>query len=503
MREYSVKKMTITIFVFTIGTMFLGFYFFRTIGKNNLENYKRFVEINKKANKLTFLIDDCDLLINRYFNTNNALSYIQYVEKVNEINSKLKDLYEFSNKEKEVIEYLQKSENTGHYQEVLYYLRMVKNMNDYQLELVKQINNNYNKKVDLNNQLEYLRRYFNKMDANAKLLTQAYFDFTGIIFDGYYEDNEKLGNDVSSIVFFLSSIGLILIIAYLYGFSKVINEFEKMSQALSNHKWDVKDIKKGRYREFNEISEVFNHMKKAIINYIDEIQKNSKIEIQLKNEKIIRVEKEKLLNETKLLAFQEKMNPHFLFNTLNLIGSSAIHSDIELATELIEAISEILRYNLEFDQKRVELQREIYILEKYIFIQNSRWQNRIEFSILNEIEDNTCKIPPMLIQPLIENAIIHGMKNIVDNGIINVNFFKNDGDVVVTVYDNGIGIDLKKIKCIEDDNLESINNEKRNSIGLKNIKKRMEMIYNKNNLLKIEKLEKGTLITLTFPKERN
>ena len=501
MREYSIKKNTLIIFLFIISVMLSGFYYFDKIGKNNLKNYKSFIDINKKANKLLFLLDDCEKNINRYFNTKNTEHLDNYLLLSEEINKYLNELDEFGNSEKEVLVYLQKSDNTRHYQEVLYYLRMVKNMNNYQMQMVEDIREDMKSNLNPVRKKAYLNNYFIEMNSNTKLFIQAYFNFTGIIFDSYYEESEKLGKDISFLVTILTIIGFILTTLYLLGFIKIINQFEKTSRDLSLRIWNTEDISLSRYYELNQVSKTINNMKHAIIDYIEELESKSKLEIQLNNEKLIRMEQEKLLHETKLLSLQMKMNPHFLFNTLNLIGSTAISCNAELATELIEAISEILRYNLEYDEKNVSLQVEIAMIEKYIFIQKTRWQDRINFSIINEIPEENIKIPPMLIQPLIENSIIHGLKNIIDKGIITVSFRKELSDIVVSVFDNGSGIEKEKLeKIFKEDNYES--EKKRSSIGLKNIRKRMEMLYNRKDLLKINSLEEGTLISLSFPIER-
>ncbi len=500
MKENSIKRNTLTVFLFISSLMILGFYYFHMASKDSLKNYKNFIGINKKSNRLLFLIDDCEKNINKYFKGHNITNYEKYIESSHEIDNVLDELENFSNNEKEVLTYLNKSDNTKHYQEILYYSRMIRNMNKYQRTMVEEINEENTGNLDTSIQIRYLNNYFNEMNSNTKIFIQAYFNFTGIIFDSYYEKNEKMGTDISIVISIVSFIGFVFIARYLRNFMKVLKQFERISKDLSLRNWDTEDLKIGKYRELNRVSEVINNMKHDIVNYIKEIENKNKLEQQLNSEKLIRIEKEKLLNETKLLSLQMKMNPHFLFNTLNLIGSTAITCDAELATDLIEAISEILRYNLEYDERKVDLDTEVDMLKKYIFIQNTRWQDRIDFKILNNVEEQNIKIPPMLIQPLIENSIIHGMDGILTKGLIEILFYEEKNYIVVSVSDNGCGIEKEKLKNLFEEE-KKIDNKKRTSIGLKNIKKRMEMLYNRIDLFEVESNEKGTKISLYFPRE--
>lgn len=194
---------------------------------------------------------------------------------------------------------------------------------------------------------------------------------------------------------------------------------------------------------------------------------------------------ERTAAKAELKALQYQINPHFLFNALNTI-SYFVRIKPDEARELIILLSNYLRYNLNAGDKFVDINNEIEQIKDYVNIEKARFGDK--FIIEYDIDDNlNVKIPPLLIQPLVENSFKHGISKIKDRGMIRLSIKNIDKkSIKISVYDNGIGIDDNIIKSIREGTIS------KDHIGLYNVNNRLNLIYNSNLL--IEKLDKGTKV---------
>jgi ligand-binding sensor domain-containing protein len=183
-------------------------------------------------------------------------------------------------------------------------------------------------------------------------------------------------------------------------------------------------------------------------------------------------------SELQLRSLQIQMNPHFIFNTLNSIQTFILKKDTEESLRYLGKLASIIRTNLEnASEEYINLSIEIEFLKKYIEIEKLRFKNDIHFEVLNNIIDFNIMLPPMLIQPLIENAIKHGIKNRDGLGKIKVEFHLKADVISVIVEDNGGGREFtQKSKTI-----------KHNSKGLQIIEHRLNLL-NELNHTKIHKI---------------
>lgn len=193
-----------------------------------------------------------------------------------------------------------------------------------------------------------------------------------------------------------------------------------------------------------------------------------------------------LAAKAEIKALQAQINPHFLFNTLNTI-SSFMRIDINKARNLIVNFSTYLRYNMEAGEDLVSISKELEHVQAYVEIEKARFGKNL--SVLYHIEDGIdVKIPPLTIQPIVENSIKHGILKGSGNGCIKISI-KNISDkrVLVSVSDDGIGFPAGIIEIINK------GETKGHRIGLLNVHNRLKIIYGKG--LKIENLEKGSLVS--------
>jgi two-component system sensor histidine kinase YesM len=194
--------------------------------------------------------------------------------------------------------------------------------------------------------------------------------------------------------------------------------------------------------------------------------------------------------EVELKAVQAQLNPHFLYNTLDTIYWKLVLSDNEEIADLVVSLSEILRYSINSDQEFVSVEEDMQQIDNYLQIQKSRFEEQIEFKMQVAPDIVNYKIPKLIIQPLVENAIIHGFKNFNQKGLIEVKGYKLNKELIFEVVDNGIGMSEDTIhNLLKRDASE----DKASGYGLDVVNKRIKILYGEDFGIHINSiLGKGT-----------
>lgn len=200
---------------------------------------------------------------------------------------------------------------------------------------------------------------------------------------------------------------------------------------------------------------------------------------------ISKIEKiEEAKNKAEIKALQTQINPHFLFNALNTI-TSFIRINPDKARELIINLATYMRYNMEISDNLIEIREELNQVKSYVEIEKARFGEKL--NVIYDIdEDINTKMPSLTIQPLVENAIIHGIRNNGGYGTVIIGVKKEYSKTKVWVENNGITIEESIIKKVYDDDMPE------NKIGLYNVHLRLKLIY--GNGLIIKRLNPGTKI---------
>ncbi|WP_051533810.1 sensor histidine kinase [Desulfitibacter alkalitolerans] len=212
--------------------------------------------------------------------------------------------------------------------------------------------------------------------------------------------------------------------------------------------------------------------------------------------------KERVMHQLELSALQSQINPHFLFNTLNAISRLALIEGAGKTEEMIHALARLLRRTLQNIDKLAPLHEEIEYIENYLFIQKTRYGDQLDFRI--EIEEDVLEvmIPIMTLQPIVENAIVHGIEPREDIGNITIEARKIEGMVCIKITDNGIGMDTERIMQSLDSSRSLAGLTK--GLGLRSVKQRLKHCYNCNDFMEIfSEVGKGTIVTIWIPLQIN
>lgn len=259
-----------------------------------------------------------------------------------------------------------------------------------------------------------------------------------------------------------------------------------------------------RIKVKNEISILYNQiaqMQERICNQYEQLLQKAELEKKLHEDEIKMIENEKWLKEAQLRNLQARINPHFLFNSINLISKMAYMENADQTSKMLESFGEFLRYNLDNFGKIVFMEKEIENIKDYTEIQKIRFGKRIDFIIHEDKETAKAKIPCLILQPLVENSIVHGVSMYLEQAIVSVDVRKiSDTQIKIVILDNGVGMSSEKLEEVRNKIFESVNIQEQDSIGLANVFKRLRLFFDDEVQIDIDsEEEKITKIQIVIP----
>ncbi|MFU0800286.1 MAG: sensor histidine kinase [Xylanivirga thermophila] len=340
------------------------------------------------------------------------------------------------------------------------------------------------------------------VDEYVQRLNNSYLNYNGVI----YQKLKQLTRMGRIIMVCLLVIITFMCIMFTIFFSKDItnplNELVVASQKVSQGNFDIGGFKKSNINEINILFNDFNIMVKDIKGFIEEIKEKADIEKRLKDEEMKNLLFKNMLRDTQLKMLQSQINPHFLFNTLNTVTQMAIIENAPQTEKLINSISVLLRYSLNTVDERSTIGREVDIIKEYIYIQENRFKDRMNFVLdLDESLFNV-EIPGMTLQPLVENAFIHGIEPKEDGGMISISIFKEDNFCNIRILDDGMGMSKEKVDRLLRDVDDTSYIGHTTGIGIKNVRNRLDIMYRGRSIFIIKsKPNIGTSINIKIPLE--
>lgn len=207
------------------------------------------------------------------------------------------------------------------------------------------------------------------------------------------------------------------------------------------------------------------------------------------NEMIDRI---KYLREYEINALYSQINPHFLYNTLDTIIWMAEFQDTEKVISITKALSNFFRISLSNGKEKIPLKEEINHIKEYLYIQKQRYEDKLEYKISIQEELENIEVPKIILQPFVENAIYHGIKNLDTTGIISIYSQIIENKIELIIEDNGIGFEAAKKQALM----------KMGGVGIKNVNKRIQYYYGNEYGAKIDSSFKaGARIIITLPCE--
>lgn len=480
----SIRVRLIAVFVITVF-VFSGFFILSIRLKNSLtQEFESNAQSNIKLSQLSLEIDKSSKAFESYIFTNNIDSYKEF--EASNVNIK------------SIMNYIDRSLSLD--TESGIYYRNLQNMYEYYISLSNQIMIKERNSVEVYEMTANHRTLTGYMNIHSQRLMTSYLNYSNENYMNLLQNYKRLENNLYALMIV---VGLLTIISGAAIVNEMLISVKILSTSaylIANGNLDIKDIDSSNYKELNTVVQAFNKMKNNIVFYIQELNNKKDLELTLKEEQLKSLEKDKLLKESQIMALQMQMDPHFLFNTLNMIARIALFEDAKETIELIESTAKILRYNMKNKGELVNINEELEVLGAYIKIQQVRFQEQLEFEI---IERTCCKramIPPMTLQPIVENSIIHGFKNMEGKGKISVFIESVEEFISITVSDNGIGMSGEKINLIFDNKDRYSHKGHTTGLGVSNVKERLELFFGNRGIMIIDSKENlGTTVSIKIP----
>ena len=323
-----------------------------------------------------------------------------------------------------------------------------------------------------------------KILINKQVLSFVNWTVVGVTYiNNNANDNKKIIKQMVSTIPIILFI-IILLALYISGkISMPIMKLEKGMKKVQEGNFDTQiNIVKGE-KEVIELANSFNIMMKKIKDLIEE----NKLEQEAKR-------------KSEFEVLQSQINPHFLYNTLDSISWMAESGNNDAVVEMITALARLFRVSISKGKTIITVDEELEHEKNYKLIQKVRDKDKFEYEILASEEVKKLKTPKLILQPLIENSLYHGIEYMVDEGYIKIKADIEDEMLVYKIEDNGLGMSDEQIKKIFDI-VENNSSKKRGSgVGVRNINERIKLMYGNNYGLKIQsKLEEGTILTIELP----
>lgn len=302
---------------------------------------------------------------------------------------------------------------------------------------------------------------------------------------------------MQQMMYFCLFLSAVLILCGSVYFSKKLTgpmyEMMEQMERVGSGDFDI-ELTVRSHDEVGVLAERFNQMRVALKKYI-----NQSYIAQIRQ------------NEAELTALKSQIYPHFLYNTLEVIRMTALEEESGKVAEMIEALSEQIHYLIGKVEDMVPLEKEIDIVQKYVFLLNCRAEGKVQMTV-SIVDEKTgagqtaagIYVPKLILQPIVENAFVHGIKPKEGKGYIQIEVILKESVMAINVMDNGVGMDedaLQEIRALLEGDKPGIKNEFNwQSIGLKNVHDRIRYLYGEEYGLQITSAPgMGTIVRILMP----
>ncbi len=334
--------------------------------------------------------------------------------------------------------------------------------------------------------LEYeYRSYLDESTGEKRFITVRTLDLTGwkIVGVAYYDEIVTTKRDLNHfLAWFLGVviIGVIVLSILLsWLIASPIRKLERTVKLVGEGDLNTPINVSGAY-EVEQLSRRFNMMLQRIRQLMDQI-----------------IYEQETKRKGELEVLQSQINPHFLYNTLNSVIRLAERGKTDEVVTMIHSLSKFFRISLSKGKNMITMQEELDHIRHYLVIQSFRFKNKFRYEIRAEDEVLACQTIKLILQPIVENALYHGIEMLPDEGLITITAGLQEGLIVIRVSDNGLGMSKETLGTLLSGGGKSSSGS---GVGVRNVNERIGLVYGREYGLAFEsELEEGTTVTICFP----
>lgn len=480
----SISAKLISIFLLLSGILFITNLSVNAYLNNSLQKVNTVYASNLTSNKLSVKLKEVQTNVYEYLNTKSSTALVNYYKSEQEYRSLMESLNDRITDD-----------------EMLMLEKNIKNMSDTYLDLTDETvkekrGRNVEKYKTSYEETKLLNQYINSYisNLNSEQLKQNSQNYQVLIISLKYTEVISLAIIISVVI-----VSLFLLLLILRNMIGPLVQLAHNANEVAKGNFNTGFITPKSKDEVGILASTFNTMLQSIKNYIEQIREDMENEQKLKERQLMM---ENHLKDARLKYLQAQINPHFLFNCLNAGAQLAMMEDAEQTGLFVEKMADFFRYNVKKMEQDTTLEEEIESVDNYIYILNVRLTGDIHFK--KEINGNTSEVwvPSMILQPIVENAVKHGIADIDRAGEILLKVEQYEDYLVIIVKDNGAGMPEEKIKEVLSGNSVSEDDDNSTGIGLHNVISRLGLYYGLENLLALycDGPDKGTEVRITIPK---
>ena len=480
----SISAKLISIFFLLTGILFITNLSVNAYLNKSLQRVNTVYASNVTSNILSEKLKEVQTNVYEYLNTKSSASLVNYYKSEQEYRSLLENLNDkITNDEMLMLE------------------KNIRNMSDTYLNLTDETvkekrGRNVEKYKTSYEETKLLNQYINSYisNLNSEQLKQNSKNYQLLLVSLNYTEVISL-----AIIFSVVIVSLFMLLLLLRNMIGPLVQLAHNANEVAGGNFNTEFIKPKSKDEVGILASTFNTMLQSIKNYIEQIKEDMENEQKLKQRQLMM---ENHLKDARLKYLQAQINPHFLFNSLNAGAQLAIMEDAQQTSLFVEKMADFFRYNVKKMEQDTTLLEEIESVDNYIYILNVRLTGDILFN--KEISGNTGDVwvPSMILQPIVENAVKHGIADIDRPGEILLKVEQYEDHLLILVKDNGVGMTEEKMKEVLSGIGNTAEDESSTGIGLHNVISRLWLYYGQENLLTIhcDGTDKGTEVRIVIPR---
>lgn len=481
------RSQIIYIFILTFTSVFLvNIYIFRNM-RTMINSVDSAYEGNRKLTEMREWLDTIHSEMREYLNMKDESVLVQY----------------YINEEK--------------YKEFLLNFKHEKNMTEVELRenAVYNISASYIQLVSKavlakkNGEIDEYQSYQAQAEKQYDYLTTCMTNLSNQLFHNNSGTYSRMSNLMrtserlySLILVLTGGVDICILLFLVRRLTRPLQNLVETAKEVGEGNLDVQLVEPYDYNEIGIVNNSFNQMVISLKDYMEKVRISVEAEGALR-EKSIRMEAS--IKDAQLKYLQAQINPHFLFNTLNAGAQLAMLEEADQTYRYIHKVADFFRFKVKNDEGISTIKEELQVVDDYIYILNVRYAGEIHFSKnIDEQYLNVC-VPSMILQPVVENCIKHGLHDISWEKKIDVSVTGEDDDIVISISDNGVGIPPEIVEKILSGTIRDEDyKEKKDGIGLDNVISRLKTFYGRENVIEITSVgpDMGTEIALFIPNKR-
>lgn len=352
---------------------------------------------------------------------------------------------------------------------------------------------------------------YTKAGKGYKLINSTIMTLSNLYFQRNIQEYNKALENLRSVSFFcifivilMALLDLLFVYMLVNNITQPLEKISNVANKLADREFDIPLLTQDTNDEVGNICRAFNGMIISIREYIDTIWEKAEKENELRKKEM---EMASLYKDAQLKALQSQINPHFLFNTLNTGAQLAMLEDADKTSYFITQVADFFRHNIQQNSIDSTLEDELNLVENYVYIMKMRFGSKLTFEKVIDCSSLNQRIPTMVLQPIVENCIRHGLKNIEKGGIVKLYVSETEDIIEIKVTDNGSGVpseireELLNEKTISLTKKEDTGATSEHGVGLLNVISRLRLFYSDTSVFDIQQNEGGgACFILKLPK---